>query len=53
MEQGQGCKADDQLAGVVLEPESLELALPCKLVHCQDTREHINGKFLAVTGQPQ
>ena len=51
MEQGQGCKVGDQLAGAVLEPGNLEFALPCELVHCRGAREHLGGEFFVVAEQ--
>ncbi len=51
MEQGQGCKVGDQLAGAVLEPGSLEFALPYELVHCCGAREDLGGEFFVIAEQ--
>ena len=39
---------DDKVAESVLEPENLEFALPCGLVHCCDARGYLNGESLVV-----
>ena len=44
---------DDEVAGAVIEPESLEFALPCGLVRCRDAREYLDEESLFINEPPR
>ena len=47
-ERARGCTVDHKAAGAVLEPESLEFALPCGLVRFGGARGYLDGEYLVI-----
>ena len=44
---------DHEVAGAVLEPESLEFASSCGLVRCGGGRGYLDGEFLFIDDHPR